>query len=205
MGGVLIGGGSRRMGRPKHLIDTGGSTMVERVVAALAPLVDGLVLLGSGELPDPVAHLPRLADADGCHGPLAGIIAALRQAPGACWIVAACDMPLVEPAAINWLLGERRPSASMVLPLIDGRVEPLLAVYEPQSLPLLETATENRDFALRLLAQHESARQVRPPAALCRCWFNANTPADLVRLKASGSCPSSDRSGRRDPLLPPTF
>jgi len=183
MGGVLIGGGSRRMGRPKHLIETGGSTMVERVVSTLAPLVDGLVLLGNGELPDPVAHLPRLADADGCHGPLAGILAALRHTPRACWIVAACDMPLVEPAAIDWLLSERRSSASMVLPHIDGRIEPLLALYEPAALALLEAAADAGELAPRHMARHESVRCVEPPTRLRRCWFNANTPADLASLK----------------------
>ena len=185
MGGVLIGGGSRRMGQPKQLMDTRGSTMVERVVTTLEPHVAGVVMLGLGELPTEMPHFPRLLDADGCRGPLAGILAALRHAPEACWVVAACDMPLIEPAAVSWLLGARCPSASMILPRIDGRIEPLLALYEPAARPLLEAAATADEFALRRLARHESALCAEPPASLRRCWFNANTPADLARLTAS--------------------
>ena len=183
MGGVLIGGGSRRMGRPKHLIDTGDSTMVEKMVSALDPMVDGVALLGHGELPSAMRHLPRVPDADDCRGPLAGILAALRHSPDACWIIAACDMPLVEPAAIDWLLSERRTSTSMVLPHIDGRIEPLLALYEPSALPLLEAAADAGELAPRQMVRHESVRCVEPPAGLRPCWFNANTPADLMSLK----------------------
>ena len=182
MGGVLIGGGSRRMGRPKHLIDTGDSTMVEQVVAALKPIVESVVLLGRGELPSTMRHLHRVPDADGCRGPLAGILAALRHAPDACWIIAACDMPLIKSDAINWLLGERRSSASMVLPNIDGRIEPLLALYEPAALALLEAAVDAGELAPRHMARHDSVRCVEPPAQLRPRWFNANTPADLARI-----------------------
>lgn len=184
LGGILTGGGSRRMGRPKQLIDTDGSTMIECVFTALEPLVDSTVILGHGRVPASMTHLTRLPDAPGCRGPLAGILAGLRAAPDSCWVVAACDMPLVTGAAIRWLLGERRSRASMVLPRIDGRIEPLLAVYEPSALPLLETAADAGRLALRQLARHRSARCVEPPAALEGCWFNANTPADIDRLLA---------------------
>ena len=35
VGGILIGGGSRRMGRPKALLEWDGATFVERIAAAL--------------------------------------------------------------------------------------------------------------------------------------------------------------------------
>ncbi|MCU0305804.1 MAG: molybdenum cofactor guanylyltransferase [Thermoanaerobaculales bacterium] len=182
MAGVLIGGGSRRMGRPKQLIGVSGATMAGRAAAALAGHADDVVLLGGGVVPPDLGRLPRLADAAGCQGPIAGVLAGLRAEPACGWIVAACDMPLVEPAAVAWLVGERRPDAIIVFPVIDGRVEPLLALYEPACRPLLELAAARRELALHRLARHPGVRCVEPPAGLRRCWLNANTPADLLEL-----------------------
>ena len=58
LGGVLIGGASSRMGRPKHLLEHDGTTFAERAVAALRPHVGDVVLLGSGEVPSSLAGLP---------------------------------------------------------------------------------------------------------------------------------------------------
>jgi molybdopterin-guanine dinucleotide biosynthesis protein A len=182
MAGVLIGGGSRRMGRPKQLIGRAGATMAGRAAAALATHADGVVLLGGGAVPPDLGHLRRLADAAGCAGPLAGVLAALRAEPACAWLIAACDLPLVEPGAVAWLVGERRPGAIMVVPVVDGRVEPLLALYEPACRPLLELAAARRELALHRFVRHPAVRLVEPPEGLRRCWFNANTPADLLGL-----------------------
>jgi molybdopterin-guanine dinucleotide biosynthesis protein A len=57
LGGVLVGGQSRRMGRPKQLVEIGGGTMVEHVVRALSEEVDEVVLLGDSPVPAALANL----------------------------------------------------------------------------------------------------------------------------------------------------
>jgi molybdopterin-guanine dinucleotide biosynthesis protein A len=63
LGGLLVGGGSRRMGSPKALIEVDGLSLAERAAAALAPHVERVVLLGAGPVPAALAGLARLADA----------------------------------------------------------------------------------------------------------------------------------------------
>jgi len=70
---VLIGGSSRRMARPKHLLSLDGKLLLDRAVEALAPVVDEVVLLGAGELPASQAGRARLPDPPGTTGPLAGL------------------------------------------------------------------------------------------------------------------------------------
>jgi len=178
LGGVLVGGRSRRMGRPKQLVKIGDCTMIERVVDALSGEVDEVVLLGGGPVPATLDGLSRVADADDCRGPMAGILGALRSEPEACWVVAPCDLPLLRRAAVRWLVGSRRPAAWAVLPSLEGFVEPLLALYEP------EEATAAGEYSLHRLSSSTRVVTAEPPAALRRCWFNANTPQELVSLSA---------------------
>jgi molybdopterin-guanine dinucleotide biosynthesis protein MobB len=184
VGGVLVGGASRRMGRPKQLLEVAGRPMVEGVASALHPHVDELVLLGDGPVTTSIAGARRLPDAPGIRGPLAGILAAMRWAPHATWVFTSCDLPRVNAAAIRWLLEQRRPGRWAVLPRLEGGVEPLLAVYEPQAAELLEDLAARGQSAPRCLAECARVSTPTPPDHLAGCWFNANTPADLASLAA---------------------
>ena len=184
LGGVLVGGSSRRMGRPKQLLEIGGATMVERVVSALAAEVDEVFLIGAGPVPADIDGLSRVSDDDGCEGPMAGILGGLHARDDACWIVSPCDLPLLRAAAVRWLLGQRRHGACAVLPALNGFVEPLFALYEPGARTLLERAAATGELALHRMAANERVVTVEVPADLQECWFNANTPHDLAALLA---------------------
>ena len=171
------------MGRPKPTVGFRGRPLVERVVAALEREVEEVVLLGDGPCPASLAGLATLADARDARGPMAGMLAALRWAPRAAWVIAACDLPLVTGEAIAWLLGERAPGRWAVIPSLDGgRLEPLLAVYEPQALPLLERLAERGVAAPRFIADDGPVHCPRPPLALHPAWRNVNTPEELEVL-----------------------
>lgn len=184
LGGVLVGGRSRRMGRPKQLVEVGDCTMIEHVVRSLSGEVDEIMLLGGGPVPAILEGLSRVADADDCRGPMAGILGAMRAEPEACWVIAPSDLPLLRRAAVRWLVGSRRPDVWAVLPSFEGFVEPLLAIYEPQARTLLEEAAAAGEHSLHRLTSNSRVATAEPPTALRRCWFNANTPQALVSLNA---------------------
>lgn len=184
LGGVLVGGSSRRMGRPKQLIEIDDVTMTERVVRALVPEVDEVVLLGAGAVPVALETLARIEDAVACRGPMAGILGAMSVRPDACWVVAACDQPLLERAAVRWLVGSRRPETWVVLSSIDGFVEPLPGLFEPEARSLLENAAAAGEHALHRLAGSPRVTVAEPPAHLQRCWLSTNTPQELTALLA---------------------
>src|ERR1700753_1158519 len=83
LGLVLAGGLARRMGGgDKALIEIGGTTILDRVIARLAPAVTGLILNANGD-PARFARygLPVVADSvPDFAGPLAGILAGLDWA-----------------------------------------------------------------------------------------------------------------------------
>ena len=186
-GVVLVGGRSRRMARPKQLLESGGIPLVERVVTALVEKVDRVVLAGDGPVPPSLAGLPRLADPEGLAGPMAGVLAALRWDPDATWVAVACDMPNVSPEAVSWLLDQRRAGVSAIMPCLSGeRVEPLLALYEPATRKLLEELVIRRRLALRHLAERDDVISPLPPPEIHGAWTNVNTPEDLETHARSG-------------------
>lgn len=171
------------MGSPKQLLEFGSSTMIEHIVDVMSECVDEVVLLGDGPVPTHLDDLARVADSPGCRGPMAGILGALEARPHACWVVVACDMPRLKPAAVRWLMRERDPNAWAVLPSIEGFVEPLLALYEPKARSLLESAAASGDCALHRLASNPKVAVAEPPEPLRKCWFNANTPQEIETLR----------------------
>jgi len=181
--GVVVGGRSERMGWPKQLLEYEGKSFLERVLAALAPFGERVVLLGDGPVPEACGGYPRLPDPPGLGGPLAGILAAMRWDPGATWVVAGCDQPLIEPDAIAWLLDQRAPGKWAVLPRVgEGGVEPLLAIYDARARRILESLAAGGCLAPSALASHPRTLSPSPPAELAEAWRDFNTREELDRL-----------------------
>jgi molybdopterin-guanine dinucleotide biosynthesis protein MobB len=180
-GCVLIGGKSSRMGSPKHLLQRAGKTWLEQAVANLATQVKQVVISGSGQIPETLSALPRVPDAPGLAGPLAGILAVMRWQPAVSWLVTACDLPDVEPESLQWLLEQRRPGRRAVLPDLrgTGQLEPLLAWYDFRCRPLLENIAASGSLRLHALAEQEGMYRAQPPAHLHGSWRNVNTPEEL--------------------------
>jgi molybdopterin-guanine dinucleotide biosynthesis protein A len=182
--GILVGGASRRMGRPKAALEVGGRTFLERTVDALRPHAEEIVLLGAGPVPEAAAELPRLPDPPGLGGPLAGILGALRWGPDTTWVVAGCDQPLIDPDAVAWLLDRRAPGTWAVLPRLgDAGVEPLLAAYDARARWLLEGMAAAGRLAPSRLAEHPRVACPRPAGGLAGSWRNVNTPEELAVLR----------------------
>jgi len=180
--GILIGGKSSRFGAPKHLQMADGRTWLERTVEKVRSHVDGVAVLGAGELPASLRSLPVLCDVPGSKGPLAGMLAATRWMPLSSWIFLPCDLPLLSSDAVRWLLEHRRPGAWAVLPQLPDTPspEPLLAYYDFRSAPLLEHVRRPLDMAA---ADHVSMPVV--PQCFHASWNNVNTGEDLAAVTAT--------------------
>ncbi|WPD23656.1 MAG: molybdopterin-guanine dinucleotide biosynthesis protein B [Candidatus Electrothrix scaldis] len=180
-GCVLIGGKSSRMGRPKHLIREKNQTWLEHAVEVLSPKVDQVVISGSGDIPKSLSHLPRIPDAPGLAGPLAGILSVMRWHGAASWLVMACDQPDVQAESLDWLLAQRRPGVRAVLPDLhgNGHLEPLLAWYDFRCRPQLEAIAASGSLRISRLANTTGICHVQPPEHLHSSWRNVNTPEQI--------------------------
>lgn len=175
-GCVLIGGESRRMGRPKHLIETEGLTWLEWTLRALKRVCSRVVIAGAGELPERMVNPIQLPDIMGAAGPMAGVLAAMRWTPSASWIMAACDMPQVSFPALDWLISHRRPGVWAILPR-GGKpraVEPLLAYYDCRSHAVIESLFAQGNHSLAAVQNHPKTATPEIPYHLRDAWVNVN-------------------------------
>ncbi|GMU64895.1 MAG: hypothetical protein AMXMBFR36_11690 [Acidobacteriota bacterium] len=179
VGGLLVGGASRRFGRDKALALLEGRPLAERVAAALAAVSREVVLLGAGPVPASLDAMARIADDPRGRGPLAGLLGAFAARPDSAWLVAACDQPWLDESALAWLLGERTPGAIAVLPRRGGPgVEPFPAVYEPGAAPVLALLAEGGG-SLQPLAARDDVATPRVPGELERAFADVDFERDL--------------------------
>ncbi len=196
--GLLVGGTSSRMGSVKQVLRFGGRALGEIAAEALAAGREDsrVVMLGPGVLPEGLQNRVRLPDSPGFGGPAAGMIAAHRWAPEAAWIVAACDHPWLRPRHIEWLAAQRKPGCWAVVPMQeDGHPYPMLALYEPQALELLERqaqADQEENARAAVLLDSPRTLVLAPPAELADGWKNVNTPEEL-RAEEERIAPAHER------------
>jgi molybdopterin-guanine dinucleotide biosynthesis protein A len=138
LGAVLAGGAARRMGGAKMTASYAGRPLIAWPVDALRSVLDDVVVVAKRDTALPPLPVPVWIEPDEPRHPLAGIVHALREAGQRAVLVCAGDMPSVNPAVVRALVAA--PSAATVVPRAGGRLQPLLARYEPAALDRLAAA-----------------------------------------------------------------
>jgi molybdopterin-guanine dinucleotide biosynthesis protein MobB len=179
---VLIGGSSKRMKNPKHLLQDKGVSWIERTVDMVSSCVEQVVISGNGELPTTLSHLTRLPDITEAKGPMAGILAAMRWSPRTSWLFIPCDLPGLTPQAIRWLLDQRKTGRWVIYPRIPGRThfEPLFAIYDFRITASLEKLTDEGDFCPFAFLPMAQAWIPEIPKQHAAAWQNVNSPEQLL-------------------------
>jgi molybdenum cofactor guanylyltransferase len=177
---VLAGGQSRRMGRDKARLPAGTTTLVERIIVRLSPMVDEVIVAG-GSFPD-LDGVRVVADDRPGAGPLTGIAAGLRALPGEVGWVVACDLPDVDPRVGELLFG-LAADVDAVVPRPKTRPEALCAVYRRRLVPRIEgllAAGEHRVTALlgQSNVRYVEAAVLRGVDPELRSFRNLNTPPE---------------------------
>ena len=182
-GGILIGGRSSRMGSPKQLLKRAGITFAEHLARTLEPYVTAVSFLGSGTLPSALQHYENLHDAPEIQGPMSGILSALRHHKST-WLIVACDLPLLSPFSIEWLLGQRRPEAHILIPRnSQGFLQPHFSLFESESLHPIEDALKRGVYAPKSLANLTCAESPSLPVEVEAELININVPSDLQTIE----------------------
>ena len=180
-GVVLAGGLSSRLGHDKALIRLQNgevADMLARTVALLREVTDSVVVVGRQQ-----PGYTCLPDAVPGNGPVGGIATALEYAGSACMVLS-CDLPFMEKAVLEHLVVSRsqRPPETLVTAYQQedtGHTEALVAIYEPESLPLFQHCVSNRLLKISSVIPKENQYLVPYSAENSLPFFNINYPADL--------------------------
>jgi molybdopterin-guanine dinucleotide biosynthesis protein A len=129
---ILIGGQSKRMGSPKHLVELpNGQTMLEKMLEFAHETAKNVVIVGGD-----VDGYVSIHDHREQFGPVAGIEAILMSNIDEKYLVVGCDMPLLEPKDVEQLIQSTTNSVFAIddkiigLPLcVDADVLPVCTAY----------------------------------------------------------------------------
>ncbi|WP_020561535.1 molybdenum cofactor guanylyltransferase MobA [Methylosarcina fibrata] len=186
-GVILAGGRARRMDhRDKGLILYRGRPMVSYAVEALSGVARQTLINANRNLDHYRQFgLPVVTDAtDSFDGPLAGILAAMRQADSDVLLVVPCDSPLILPGHLRRLMAalvENRAEAAVAC---DGeRWHPVFLALRTSLAGSLQRYLDNgqRKIGGWLEQLHTVPVDFSKTPEL---FVNVNTPAELTELES---------------------
>jgi molybdopterin-guanine dinucleotide biosynthesis protein A len=182
---IVAGGAARRLGGvAKPLLRVSGRAVLDRLLD-LAPLADEVLLVSSDARLDGWG-VRRIEDALPDHGAPGGVHAALDAATQPWVLAVAGDMPFVRGSAVLPLLAARSAEVDAVAYHVEGRLEPLLAVYRRSLAPQWAAALRTGDPSFRDLWTGLRGRWL-DEEILChatgdvRAVTSLNTPEDIAR------------------------
>ncbi|MBD3334365.1 MAG: NTP transferase domain-containing protein, partial [Candidatus Eisenbacteria bacterium] len=145
-GAVLVGGRSRRMGRPKAQIRIGDRESATYVVRALRPVTERIFLVGEAAGLDHLG-LMHVRDIRPEHGPLGGLETAFLESRAERLVVVACDLPCVTPALLR-RLQMAAVGYQAAVPNVGGQRHPLCAVYDRSCLPVIQRRLDDGTYGM---------------------------------------------------------
>lgn len=181
---VLAGGKSKRMGTGKDLIKWHGVEQRYYAADMLRNFCEEVFIScrpDQEEDLDPIVK--SLTDTFLNMGPFGGILSALRSQRDAAWLVIACDLPLLDERTIQFLIENRNRGkiATAYQSPSDGMPEPLVAIWEPQSYPVLLNFLGKGITCPRKVLINSDVQLLQSPVP--EALMNVNTPEEAVEAR----------------------
>ena len=186
---VLAGGRGSRLGRNKVQIRVGKRSLYRWVLYRIG-FIEGEVIVvvgGGGSSVGPFAGHKVVTDIYLGKGPLGGVFTGLRASKTLYNLVVACDMPFLNQALMSHMI-KLAPGFDMVIPRLDGLLEPLHAVFSRSCLAPIEQMIQQDNLSVYQLLSLVKVRYVEAdeidrfdPEHLS--FFNVNTKTDLERAR----------------------
>lgn len=187
---IQAGGKSSRMGQDKALMPFLGRTLIERIIARVAPVADEIIIITNNPLDYAFLGRPLFADIHAERGALGGLHTALACATHPLVAVLACDMPFASPDLIKFqkgiLLDE---NVDVVIPGGPDGLEPLHSLYRRETcLPACEGAILADKWKLISWFPQVNTRtlqpdEIRPYDQAGLVFWNLNTPEEFARAE----------------------
>ena len=183
---ILAGGENKRLPILKGFLELKGRKIIESNIELLNGIFDGVII--STNTPERYFYLgmPMVGDVINYRGPMTGILSALITLKETEIFVAACDMPFIKPELIRYIVGRWTDRWEAVIPIFNGKPQPLLGIYSKKLIPKMEESIRNRRRGLREFLntrevhyiEEEKVREIDQEG---RSFVNINTIQDYER------------------------
>ncbi|MEI5906294.1 molybdenum cofactor guanylyltransferase [Bacillus spongiae] len=153
VGVVLSGGASRRFGSFKAKATYKGEYFFRIAENALTPHVDKVVVISHPELTSWIKENSNALVVEDLHqykglGPLAGIFTAMQTLESYWYFVLSCDVPYITSDIISKISQGKSVLFDGIVPYIEGRLQPLVAMYSNNVRPLIKSQLDQVNFRM---------------------------------------------------------
>lgn len=180
VGCVLAGGRGRRLGGDKAVVSLEGRALADYPLAALrtAGVLDlALVVKRDTAMPAVGPDVAIWVEPDEPRHPLTGLVHALRCAGGRAVLACAADLPLLDGPTLRRIESALRRRDTAVVPRVDGRLQPLCAIYDATARRGLERFAADASLQEAVLTLTPRIIDFEDPTP----FFNVNEPADVLQ------------------------
>ena len=189
---LLAGGQSSRMGVNKALLKIGRVVNIQRVANVFKKVTENILVVTNSPEDYHFLELPFIPDIYIGQGPLGGLHAGMSSSETELQVLSACDMPFVNDQAVNEMLSCYEPGFDAIIPEINGRLQPLFAVYHKRCLPVLTECLEKKELKMKLFLEKIRVKVIKEtdfslyhedPERFRLLFFNMNSMEDYEEAK----------------------
>ncbi|MGE5172741.1 MAG: molybdenum cofactor guanylyltransferase [Betaproteobacteria bacterium] len=134
---VLSGGENKRMGTDKAFLKVAGMPIIEHVLRSLNNVFQNIIIVTNAPERYTAYGVRVVSDVFDKRCPLTGVYSGLLRSSEEYNFVVACDMPFLNSRLMAYMAGLAE-GHDIVVPVINGRFEPLHAVYSRGLIPIIE-------------------------------------------------------------------
>lgn len=182
IGIVLAGGKSSRMGSDKGLLTMNSKMFIERVIDALKPLVDDIIIVSNNKIYDQFGF-KRVADIFENSGPLAGLYSGLYHSKTEFNLVLSCDIPMITTEVLNKLVDTDYKNYDVVQIQCEHKTMPLIAIYKKTCLNKCLELLKQDERRLRFAVSQLNTKTVIIDTEWSKLVRNVNTVEQLIDVR----------------------
>lgn len=143
--GILLAGGkSSRMGTNKSFLDFNGKYIIEHIHDMLKSMFERVIIITNSPAEYGFLGSEIHEDINKGKGPLGGIHSGLTYSPTNQNFIISCDVPLVSPALIDYIIS-RSFNSQITAVEADGHIQKLCGVYSKECLEKIDNIFKNEN------------------------------------------------------------
>jgi len=154
---IMAGGKSRRLGQDKRFLILGGKSCLQRVLDVYKVLFEEIVIVADEKEPFQSLGVRVVEDMIPGKATLGGLYTGLHHAGSDRVFAVAVDMPSLSIEAIRIVL-EQAGQADIVIPDLNGKLQPMHAVYSKACLPYLKASDAGAIVNIGGLSAHTGSK-----------------------------------------------
>lgn len=190
---ILAGGRGRRLGGNKALLPFLGKPLIDHLIKRVENLTDEILIVADEPRLPSLDHRAKwVIDLFPGWGPLGGIYSGLSVSRNQWAFAFGCDMPFIQPSLLKFMFSISK-GFQAVVPVIEGKLQPLHALYSKSCLEVFRGDLEKGFLKLTktlslLKVKHLTQEEARVYDPSLVSFFNINSRADLEKaLNLAGS------------------